>query len=344
MFDPYRKWLQIPDSQRPPTYYQLLGVSREEHDPQVIEEAALMRTGHIRNFQNTKYAVDCLRILNEIAEAQSVLLDPRRRAAYDATLPPADPMASSAPTAIVPAPGQTPAGAPKTKSRQGTRTIILVGISTMVVLAGIVLIAVSLARNGEQSSDTEDTNPVAKANNLAPPSAKQDKRGKDTVANSTPDNQSESPTLAAKASQTDPANEAATFEGRWIAVYLQIPVKGPVPAKVLAKTNQHWVFYGNTLTVVTDTKPKPTVYQGSVSMRVMGGERHFDFQMKNVVANSPIKPVWSGIYEWKNDVLNIGFRMGDNHVERLTSFPQSSDRGVTYIRLRRQVPKTKAKR
>ena len=46
MFDPYHKWLGIPKDQRPPTHYQLLGISPTEQDREVIEEfylAALCR-------------------------------------------------------------------------------------------------------------------------------------------------------------------------------------------------------------------------------------------------------------------------------------------------------------
>src|SRR5437763_344047 len=51
MFDPYHKWLGIPKDQRPPTHYQLLGVVPDEKDPEVIEEAAVRQTTHIRAYQ-----------------------------------------------------------------------------------------------------------------------------------------------------------------------------------------------------------------------------------------------------------------------------------------------------
>lgn len=43
-FNPYRVWLSIPAESRPPTHYQLLGISPDEHDPTVIN-AAVMRQG-----------------------------------------------------------------------------------------------------------------------------------------------------------------------------------------------------------------------------------------------------------------------------------------------------------
>ncbi len=86
MFDPYRKWLGIPEGSRPPTHYQLLGLVPGEQDRDVIEAAAVRQSAYVRNFQTGKYAEEATRILNEIAEARLVLLDPQKRAAYDRQL------------------------------------------------------------------------------------------------------------------------------------------------------------------------------------------------------------------------------------------------------------------
>lgn len=85
-FDPYRKWLSIPEEFRPPTHYQLLGISADERDLEVIDAAVLRQSAYVRNFQTGKYGADATRILNEIAVAKLCLLDPAKRAAYDAEL------------------------------------------------------------------------------------------------------------------------------------------------------------------------------------------------------------------------------------------------------------------
>jgi hypothetical protein len=85
-FDPYRKWLSIPEDFRPPTHYQLLGISADERDLEVIDAAVLRQSAYVRNFQTGKYAADATRILNEIAAAKLCILDPAKRAAYDAEL------------------------------------------------------------------------------------------------------------------------------------------------------------------------------------------------------------------------------------------------------------------
>jgi WD40 repeat protein len=86
MFDPYHKWLGIRKEQQPPTFYQLLGISPDEKDPEVIEEAAIRQTTHVRTYQIGPHAAECTRVLNEIAQARITLLNPAKRASYDAEL------------------------------------------------------------------------------------------------------------------------------------------------------------------------------------------------------------------------------------------------------------------
>jgi hypothetical protein len=88
MFDPYHRWLGIPRDQRPPTHYQLLGIAADETDDEVIQEAALRQTSHVRLYQTGPYAAQATTILNEIGQARAVLLNPEKRRQYDATLIP----------------------------------------------------------------------------------------------------------------------------------------------------------------------------------------------------------------------------------------------------------------
>ena len=86
-FDPYHKWLGIPRDQRPITHYQLLSVSPKETDAEVIEDAAIRQSTHVRTYQLGPHAEICQRVLNEIAQARRTLLDAQKRKEYDATLP-----------------------------------------------------------------------------------------------------------------------------------------------------------------------------------------------------------------------------------------------------------------
>src|SRR5262245_41178896 len=102
MFDPYHKWLAIPPGQRPSTHYQLLGIAPTETDADVIEEAALQRTAHLRTYQIGPHAKECTRLLNEVAQAKVVLLNPEKRKAYDEELAQAANAGSMKATAMTP--------------------------------------------------------------------------------------------------------------------------------------------------------------------------------------------------------------------------------------------------
>jgi hypothetical protein len=85
-FDPYRKWLGIPDQPQHPHHYQLLGLALFEDDPDVIENGANRQMTHVRSFQTGQYASHSQDLLNEIAQAKICLLQPDSKASYDLQL------------------------------------------------------------------------------------------------------------------------------------------------------------------------------------------------------------------------------------------------------------------
>jgi hypothetical protein len=114
MFDPYHRWLAIPPDQRPPTFYQLLGIAPTETDTEVIKEAALRQAGHVRTYQTGPHAQMCTTLLNEIGQARATLVNPGKRREYDDRLtrqvpvsaPPPIPGAKPPPLPVAPAPGR----------------------------------------------------------------------------------------------------------------------------------------------------------------------------------------------------------------------------------------------
>jgi hypothetical protein len=86
VFDPYLHWLAIRDPKRPPNHYRMLGIDLFESDPEVILNAADRQMTHIRRFQGGKHSADSQRLLNELATAKICLLNPEKKALYDAAL------------------------------------------------------------------------------------------------------------------------------------------------------------------------------------------------------------------------------------------------------------------
>ncbi|MEN6498829.1 MAG: hypothetical protein ABFD16_31365 [Thermoguttaceae bacterium] len=85
-FDPYRQWLGIQDPQRPPNLYHLVGVERFEQDLIAIANAADRQMAQVRNHQAGQQAEEAQRLFQELISAKLCLLDPKRKADYDALL------------------------------------------------------------------------------------------------------------------------------------------------------------------------------------------------------------------------------------------------------------------
>jgi hypothetical protein len=85
-FDPYYRWLGIPPKDHPPHHYRLLGIELFEPDQAVIENSADRQMAHLRTFQSGPNAASSQKLLNEVAAAKVCLLNPEKKAAYDAAL------------------------------------------------------------------------------------------------------------------------------------------------------------------------------------------------------------------------------------------------------------------
>src|SRR6185369_13845884 len=85
-FDPYYTWLGIPPAEQPANHYRLLGLQLFESNPSVIENAADRQMKHLQSFKIGAKATLSQRLLTEVSAARVQLLDPARRAAYDAQL------------------------------------------------------------------------------------------------------------------------------------------------------------------------------------------------------------------------------------------------------------------
>ena len=62
----------------------MLGIPRFESDPEVIRDAATRQMGHVRTYDLGPHSELSQKILNELAMAKACLLDPQKKAAYDA--------------------------------------------------------------------------------------------------------------------------------------------------------------------------------------------------------------------------------------------------------------------
>jgi hypothetical protein len=164
-FDPYRKWLGIPEQDQPPHHYRLLGIELFESDADVISNAVDGRMAQIKNFQAGKYSHHSQRILNELAAAKVCLLNVEKKAEYDRRLQARLKSAAAPDTAETAAPyGQygTVSSVTKRKAKKSATPawVVPAGIATAVLLLGGVL-AVIVASNSRQTvADNTATKPA----------------------------------------------------------------------------------------------------------------------------------------------------------------------------------------
>ncbi len=82
-FDGYRKWLGIPGKKGLPSHYELLGLSLDEDDPDVIRATAEQRRRFVESKRGDGHDGVVTEILYRIGEAQATLLNAQLRRDYD---------------------------------------------------------------------------------------------------------------------------------------------------------------------------------------------------------------------------------------------------------------------
>ena len=183
-FDPYHKWLGIPREQRPITHYLLLGIAPTEKDLDVIEDAAIRQTTHVRSYQFGPHAEACQRVLNEIASARQTLLSPRSggrttrvspgcAAAADSWLWSSPVVTAPSPTkpSTRPKPAKKAASPRRAPSRNNTLLLgLAVGGVSVAVLAVVALVVMSQSAPVVRKDTPSNAEPTARVEpKSAPP-------------------------------------------------------------------------------------------------------------------------------------------------------------------------------
>src|SRR5687768_10680796 len=126
-FNPYHRWLGLAEGQTTPTYYEVLGVPRSEHHADRIAQAADRAMTKVRSFRPGPQAALWAKLLDEIQQARTTLLDSQLRAEYDAgqgavsSASAPSPTAASAPShSSAPRPPANPALYPPGMAPPGT--------------------------------------------------------------------------------------------------------------------------------------------------------------------------------------------------------------------------------
>ncbi len=107
--DFYREWLGVEAPSRPPAGHQLLGIAKDEGDPDVIERAAKERMRIVKQYQIGAYQKQAVEMLLELSIARTMMLvraPPAPEAAPPPPAPEAPPPPAPVPDTALPPPGQ----------------------------------------------------------------------------------------------------------------------------------------------------------------------------------------------------------------------------------------------
>lgn len=86
MFDPLHSWFGIPPQEQPPNHYRLLGVSLFESSADVIDTAYDKQMTFLHGCANGDHAELAESLMNQVSAARLTLVNPDKRASYDAAL------------------------------------------------------------------------------------------------------------------------------------------------------------------------------------------------------------------------------------------------------------------
>ncbi len=84
--DVYKDWLQIAETNRPLSYYQLLKLKPFEDNSGIIRKQYRQLNAHVRKYATGEFGEESQQLLNELAKAMLCLTDQERKSEYDASL------------------------------------------------------------------------------------------------------------------------------------------------------------------------------------------------------------------------------------------------------------------
>jgi TPR repeat protein len=182
-FDPYHKWLGIPETERPISKYRLLALVDFEIDREVISAAAEQRTIYLRTLQAGEHEVLVAQLLNEVSQARVTLLNADQKAEYDEELreqqtpePQPEPTPRAIPVVLTPAPKPVVVREPvtqkfpvsvvqsakrpgRTRQKKIWKQPAVIGISVVGVI-GVFVLVLSLMFSGDDDPVASNTPPM----------------------------------------------------------------------------------------------------------------------------------------------------------------------------------------
>ncbi|WP_417731884.1 hypothetical protein [Rosistilla oblonga] len=86
MFDSLQTWFGIPSQEQPANHYRLLGIELFESSVETIDAGFEQRMTYLHGCSTGEHAEQAEKLMNEVSAARLILLNPEKKASYDASL------------------------------------------------------------------------------------------------------------------------------------------------------------------------------------------------------------------------------------------------------------------
>jgi len=300
-FDGYRKWLGISNKKRPPTHYELLSISLDEDDPEVIHAAAEQRRNFVESKRGDGHDAIVTEILYRISEAETILLNNEMRRGYDRQLNLFEKRQRNR---------QVDPNAPRSRirSRPGPTVGESTGfVSTFAGILGVFCVAlVIMTWFSFQLPWSKEPQQTTTATDLQGPLPAPGVNLLQEVSDEPKSVQAVAPANTSEPSTGDVTVQVIkALQGEWLCVAAE-ELEKQIDVNDVAKQDRRATFNENSFKMMR-TYADRKGYTGTFKIDATNG--HFDFAGNGPDGDSI---AWIGIYELNGDDLRLCYRYNKN--------------------------------
>lgn len=327
-FDGYRKWLGLANKGRIPTHYELLGISLDEDDPDVIRATAEQRRQFVETKRGEGHDAVVTEILYRIGEAETTLLNEEMRRDYDRAMHLFEKRRKNRQVDPFAFPSRAKSRPGRTVGEDGGIVKTFAGIMAVVVFGfgGMAWFSFGLPWLKKPALQPEAVQQAVVPQPILQP-FQQPVQTSSEVAQVEPE-----PVKVVELEKPKDAIAEAikALDGEWECVALQQNGSGGLTLRddKLKSQDRRVKFNGNTFEMMRTRDEKRSGYTGKVIINPQNG--HFDF-----IGKGPAGALneWVGIYSIEGDTLKLCYRVKNNDkATRPTEFKtDNSDDTNTFV-------------
>jgi uncharacterized protein (TIGR03067 family) len=306
-FDGYQKWLGISSTRRPPGHYELLAISPDESDPDVIRAAAGQRRQFVESKRGEGHDDVVAQIVYCIDEAEITLLKGNMRREYDQRLNTSNKQDTNRQVAGTTKGSRNGATGDKAPGIAKTTAVVAAVLCAAAAVMAIFSFLVPRSNSDTTSGNPSQSQPPAPMVVVQP-------------ADQLPESPVSTDAAAVSEEENNPITDAMKlFQGEWVCVATE--GGGTLFDEAFTrKEDRRMTIQGDQLTMSRIREERQS-YIGKFQIDASKG--HFDF---NGTGPDQAPNYWIGIYELNRDDLKLCYRKkATENAVRPTEFKTDND-------------------